>query len=396
MNPLVRIAPQLQEMYQLVLGQNAAQARASASAALQASGLTAAAQHYPWQISGGMAQRAAATIAQAGGAAIVLADEPTKGLDAHWLHHTVQMLQAVQRAGGCVIVITHDLHVAQALGGQLIVLRAGQVMEQGAAHEILAQPRHPFTQALIAAAPQNWPRQPAPAAGQQPLQAGMAATVPVAPHTAEPVLSARGLTKRFGNRTLFENVDLDILPGERLVIQGASGTGKSTLGNVLLGLLPADGGQVQRRPGMPATALQKLYQDPAASFPPHIRLERTLRDVAKRHRYPWPDVLDQLARLGVSPDLLSRLPAHISGGELQRIALARVLITRPALLFADEPTSRLDPITQHNAMQMLLEAARDNNAALVLVTHDQDIARAVATQTLRFGETGLIMPQRQS
>lgn len=109
--------------------------------------------------------------------------------------------------------------------------------------------------------------------------------------------------------------------------------------------------------------------------------------MAARHRCAWPGVLQQLERLGVPADLLGRRPAEVSGGELQRVALARVLTVRPALVFADEPTSRLDPLSQQEAMDVLLDALDERGAALMLVTHDEDIADAVGTTRWRFVQT---------
>ena len=364
LDPLTRIAPQLRDTHRLVRGATFDDANAAALRDLDTAGLPDAARQYPWQLSGGMAQRAAATVARAGGARVLLVDEPTKGLDAHWRHHAVQMMQAVQRDGGCVVVITHDLRVAQALGGQLIVLRAGEVIEQGEARATLANPRHDFTRRLVAANPANWVKRPVPMPGAV-------------------VLTAQGLAKDFGGKTLFKNLDLQIRAGERFVVQGTSGTGKSTLGNVLLGLLPDHQGKVRRSAGLAPTALQKLYQDPVASFAPKISLERSLRDVMQRHGRAWREIQQRLDHLAVPEDLLARRPHEVSGGELQRVALARVLTVRPALLFADEPTSRLDPVSQQEAMNVLLNAVDESGAALMLVTHDDDIAQAVGNRFLR-------------
>ena len=374
LDPMIRVLPQLARTHELVRGVGASPAMAEARRDLDAAGLGDAARRYPWQFSGGMAQRAAAAVALAGGARILLADEPTKGLDAHWRDRTIGMLDAVRQAGGCVVVITHDLRVARALGGQLIVLRAGRVTEQGDTRAILARPSDAFTQRLIQAEPANWPRRPAPAAGAA-------------------VLTARGLSKDFGDGVLFDGLDLDVRRGERWVVRGPSGVGKSTLGNVLLGLLAPDRGSVRRADGLGPTALQKLYQDPVASFAPHVSLARSLGDVARRHGHPWPKLVERLERLGLSTRLLSRRPSEVSGGELQRLALARVLMARPALLFADEPTSRLDPATQRETLMLLLDVLEEDAAeggagagtALLLVTHDDDIAEAVGTHGLRLG-----------
>ncbi len=169
-------------------------------------------------------------------------------------------------------------------------------------------------------------------------------------------------------------------------MQGPSGTGKSTLGNVLLGLVAPDTGRVERSARLRPHAFQKLYQDPVGSFAPHISLAQSLRDAARLHRCDWKAVQQRLAQLRVPEDLLARKPDQVSGGELQRIALARVLVAQPALLFADEPTSRLDPITQQEAIQVLMGAVQETGAALMLVTHDPHLAAAVGTRTLDFAQ----------
>ncbi len=122
--------------------------------------------------------------------------------------------------------------------------------------------------------------------------------------------------------------------------------------------------------------LQKLYQDPAGAFAPQVDLGTTLRDVARLHAQPWAALEQRLQRLGLDPALLLRRPGEVSGGELQRIALARALLARPALLFADEPTSRLDPLTQRHTLALLTETMENAGACLLLVTHDDERSRA--------------------
>jgi peptide/nickel transport system ATP-binding protein len=165
-----------------------------------------------------MAQRAVAAITLAGGAPVLMVDEPTKGPDNHWRDHTVALFRGVLQAGGCLLAITHDMGVAQALGGQVIVLRHGQAVEQGRIDEVAAQPAHPFTRMLMDADPARWLPFAAPQAG-------------------DGVVQAQGISKAYGRQQLFAPMDLQIRSGERLAVQGPSGTGKSTLGNVLLGLV---------------------------------------------------------------------------------------------------------------------------------------------------------------
>lgn len=366
LEPLLRVLPQVEDVYRHVRGVRQGEARRAASDALAAAGLFDAQHGYPWQLSGGMAQRAAACVALAGGARILLVDEPTKGLDAHWRAQTLALLRRTLQDGGCVVAITHDLELAQGLGGEVMVLRDGEVIERGPAEQVLQRPQHAFTQRLIAAHPSNWPRLPGIDCG-------------------EVVLQGQGLAKSRGGRLLFEDVDLALHRGERLVLQGPSGAGKTTLGNVLCGLVDPDRGSIRLAPHLSRTARQKLYQDPALSFPPRIPLETALRDVAALHTRPWREVQERLERLRVGGELLRRRPAEVSGGELQRIALARALAARPALLVADEPTSRLDPITQQEAIEELVRSAAEVNAALVLVTHEEGIAHAVGGRSMQVG-----------
>lgn len=363
LNPLARVAPQLAEVYRLLHRRTASAAATQAHQVLGDAGLGGAAHHYPWQLSGGMAQRAVAAITLAGGAPVLMVDEPTKGLDAHWRDRMVALFRGVLASGGCLLTITHDLQVAHALGGQVIVLRHGVAVEQGDIGTVMAAPAHPFTRQLIAADPARWLPFAQPAVG-------------------EPVVQASGISKAYGTQQLFAPMDLEVRSGERIAVQGPSGTGKSTLGNVLLGLLAPDSGRVERSARLRPHALQKLYQDPVGSFAPHISLAQSLRDAARLHRRDWKAVQRRLAQLRVPEDLLTRKPEQVSGGELQRIALARVLTAQPALLFADEPTSRLDPITQQEAIETLLSATQETGAALMLVTHDAHLAAAVATRTL--------------
>lgn len=366
LDPLVPLRAQAERLRIAVLGETRAAAREGAAHALAGAGLAAAAERYPWQVSGGMAQRAAAILATTGAPRVLVADEPTKGLDAAWRDRAVAAIAGVRDAGGCAVVITHDLRVARMLGGRLLVLQGGEPVESGEVDAVLAAPAHPFTRRLLEADPSRWTRRPGRVAGP-------------------PVLEADRIAKDFGTGPLFDALSLRIGAGERIAVQGGSGTGKSTLGNVLVGVLEPDRGTVTRHAASRAGAYQKLYQDPVGAFAPRRTLRDALQDVARRHRAPWSAVTERLARLGVSEDVLGRPPSGVSGGELQRIALARALCVRPALLFADEPTSRLDPVLQREAIDQLLDAVDETGVALLLVTHDDDLAAAVGDRTLRIG-----------
>lgn len=191
----------------------------------------------------------------------------------------------------------------------------------------------------------------------------------------------------YGEQTLFQGLDVQLVQGERLAIMAPSGAGKSTLGNVLLGLQRPLQGHVVRREGVAHHRWQKLYQDPVQAFASRVRLGTLFDDLLRRHRLPRQRLIDYLARLGLDESLLRRLPGQVSGGELQRLSLIRALLLRPVLLFADEPTSRLDPLSQQQTITCLLEELGEIGCALLLVTHDEALADKVGERCLRLGMT---------
>ncbi|TGN34826.1 ATP-binding cassette domain-containing protein, partial [Paracoccus liaowanqingii] len=188
-----------------------------------------------------------------------------------------------------------------------------------------------------------------------------------------PVLRAEGLAVSRGGRMLFQGLDLAVHPGQILGVTGPSGCGKSSLGDTLLGLAPADAGRVAKVPGIAPVRYQKLYQDPPSAFPRTVTLGRALADLVALHRLDGARIAPLLDRLRLSPALLARRPTEVSGGELQRLALLRVLLLDPVFLFADEPTSRLDLITQAEVTALMVEVARETGMGLMIVSHDAQL-----------------------
>jgi len=352
LDPLMHAKQQVQEVYQCVA--HHVQASEQADIDLDALDLTDAKKRYPFELSGGMAQRLAIAAARAGGARIVVADEPTKGLDSARRDEVAARLRKVPEAGGALLTITHDLQLAEALGGEIIVLRKGRVVERGLSNALLHHPKDAYTSDLISAQPRHWQ-------AQKPLQQGAT------------VLEARGLSITRGNRTLFKNLDLALSSGEIVGVSGPSGVGKSSLGDLLLGVLKPDQGAVSRAEGLAKTRFQKLWQDPPAAFPAHQTLGCGLTDLMDLHAIPHHTLTPLLEKLRLAPELLARKPEAVSGGELQRLAIARALLLDPVFLFADEPTSRLDPLTQREVIQLLTDLAREQGIAILLVSHDPDL-----------------------
>ena len=356
LDPLMVAASQVRESHHYVAGLSGKAARQATNNDFQVLGLTGAEKRLPSALSGGMAQRVAFAAATAAGAPVLIADEPTKGLDVLRSKTVIGLLAKVPHKGGTLLAITHEASVARRLGGQLLVLKSGDLVEQGETEQVLAQPTADYTRELLAADPQAWPETATTEAGAV-------------------LLDVKDITVSRGEHTLFGGFNLTLRAGERVAIAGSSGVGKTSLLDVLAGLFPPSAGQVVRsRSVHPKTGIQKLYQDPPAAFPARVTLGKSLRDVARLHSEEWSTVQDYLARLGVDEALLARQPDAVSGGELQRISIARALTAKPSVLLADEPTSRLDPITQRETLAMISDIAAEKSIAVMLVTHDLVIA----------------------
>lgn len=367
LDPTMRVVAQVAEGYR---GATRHPALDSARRALAGFSLQGSEDHFPFMLSGGMAQRVALAATGAAGASVVIVDEPTKGLDADLRDGAITALRHLLASGRALLTITHDVQVARALGGTVMVMLDGAVIETGPAETLLQAPGHDYTRRLLAAEPAAWaPRQ--------------------APQLGPSILTASGLTKRYGRKTLFEHLAFDVRAGQRLAIVGRSGSGKTTLGDVLLGVTRADAGRVARAPEIPAIRFQKIYQDPPAAFAPMATLRQSMNDLVARHRLDPREVERLMAILRLDPRLRDRRPHQVSGGELQRFALVRILLLSPAFIFADEPTSRLDPITQQETIDLLVTHAAERACALLLVTHDAAIGANVAGDAvLRVGHAG--------
>ncbi|WP_424926794.1 ABC transporter ATP-binding protein [Amaricoccus tamworthensis] len=368
LDPLMRASEQIAESHVLVRGLNRRGATERATSDLAAFDLADAGRRYPHDLSGGMAQRVAIAAARAGGAKIIIADEPTKGLDAARRDSVANLLLSEMGESGGLLVITHDLALARRIGGQVIVLRSGEIVESGATEQVFAAPAQAYTRELIAADPEHWtPRDKGNAGG-------------------DPVVSGSGLSLARGGKMLFRDLSISVRQGSVFGVTGPSGCGKSSFGDVLLGLAKPMQGSVRRRAGDAPTAFQKLYQDPVSAFPRRRTLRQSIEDVARLSGRAT-DVIDALMdRLGLAPKLLDRRPDAVSGGELQRLSLLRVLLMRPSFIFADEPTSRLDPITQARVISLLTGVADQDGVAVMLVSHDRALIRNTADDALQMGE----------
>ncbi|SHO56036.1 ABC transporter ATP-binding protein [Vibrio quintilis] len=365
LDPLMRISGQVTEVHELVSGQSAEQAQQSFDRQLDEIGLSGHGTKYPAQLSGGMAQRSAYLCATSAGGKVLIADEPTKGLDNLHRDRLVDML-IQHRDRETLITITHDTQVAEQLAGQLIVLRDGEILEQGVAQDILSQPQHDYTRQLIEAThPQHWP--------DSPVQ-----------HAAQPLLSAHQLTIAAGNRVLLEDLSFTLHKGEILGISGPSGCGKSTLCQVILGLIPQQSGKIDYFESFRPGEKLKLYQDPPGAFAPQCTLGTLMDDICNKFAIEQSAVRQMMQRLNLHPELLTRTPRQVSGGELQRFAMLRVLLLKPKLLIADEPATRLDPLTAKETLALLMEVVQEIGCTMILVSHKKDLLTKLCHRVMDF------------
>lgn len=352
-----------------------------ADEALAGVGLETAGAAYPHTLSGGMAQRVSYVATTIGGARVLIVDEPSKGLDADSVERLADLLGAHVADGGILLTITHDLRLARRLGGNVLVMREASVVESGPVDQVLDAPSHAFTQRLVAAEPARW---------RYPWMGARTAYDP----SAAPLVTADGIGKSYGARRLFEDLSLSIRPGERWSLTGPSGVGKTTLGNALAGLTAPDTGSVAHGDAARGGRIQKLYQDPVLSFPQLVPLKVAVGDVRRRHAVEDARLAELMEAVGLPLDLLRRRPGQVSGGELQRVAIVRAMLTRPALVFADEATSRLDLATQASTMDILMSEVVESDCALLLVTHDRDLAEAVTDHRVDLGTGAPVVTRR--
>jgi microcin C transport system ATP-binding protein len=323
---------------------------------------------------------------------LLLADEPTTALDVTLRGQILDLLSDLQRQTGmALLLITHDLNLVRKFADRVAVMENGYLVEEGRAADVLAAPQHAYTRKLIDSRPvRDVQEQSGPAAEPVMRARGMRVSYPV------PIPGVKGWFRK-GSFVAVQGADFTIAPGRTLGVVGESGSGKSTLALAALGLIPHAGelDVVGSRWGPDAAGnkairrlVQVVFQDPFSSLSPRMTVEEIvgegllvhepgLAPVQRRER-----VTAALAEVGLVdaqfPGLLARYPHEFSGGQRQRLAIARALIVQPQLLILDEPTSALDVTIQKQVLQLLQRLQRERGLAFLLITHDVDVIRAMA------------------
>jgi peptide/nickel transport system ATP-binding protein len=375
------------------------------------------------ELSGGLRQRALIASALAADPALVIADEPTTALDTTVQAQILALLESVRDAGTGLLFISHDLAVVSRIADDVIVMRAGRVVESGPVAQVLGDPQHEYTRALLRAVPTGVPRgvplaadAPGAASGTAAPKAAGAAEVTTTPRgggegatatlrsssarasasasegpassSDRPVLEVVGVSKAFGERMAVHDVSLAIPAGTTLGLVGESGSGKTTLARIALGLTAPDAGHVlldglpwspaperERRPRRPL--LGAVYQDALSSFDPRLTVRQILGDALAGT--PSPRSVDELLDdVGLSPDLAGARPLQLSGGQRQRVSIARALAPSPRVIVLDEPVSALDVSIQAQILDLLDRLQREHDVGYLFISHDLGVVQHVS------------------
>jgi glutathione transport system ATP-binding protein len=429
LNPVFPVGEQIAESLRL---HQAMDHRAAKQAALQMLDLVRIPEakdvlnRYPHQLSGGMRQRVMIAMALSCKPALLIADEPTTALDVTIQAQILQLIRVLQQEMQMgVIFITHDMGVVAEIADRVLVMRQGELVEQGPVRELFAAPQQPYTQALLAAVPKlgSMANQDFPAKFPLPNGADNGGPQDTVPPGAAPILRVENLVTRFDLRSgilnrvtrqvhAVENVSFDLYPGETLGLVGESGCGKSTTGRSLLklvdsqrGTITFDGRQINQLKGPALQHLRRdiqfIFQDPYASLDPRLTVgfsimepllvHNVARGKAAQERVAW-----LLERVGLKPEHAHRYPHEFSGGQRQRICIARALALNPKVVIADESVSALDVSIQAQIVNLLLDLQREFGIAFLFISHDMAVVERISHRVavMYLGQIVEIGPRR--
>ncbi|GAA0605961.1 ABC transporter ATP-binding protein [Paenochrobactrum glaciei] len=393
LNPVLSIGTQIEESFRLHRGLTGSQAHAAAKDALDRVRIPDAARrlkYSPNQFSGGMLQRVMIAIALACNPRLLIADEPTTALDVTVQAQIMALLAELKRETNMgMIFITHDIGLVAGIADKVMVMQSGQVVEQGTISDVLDRPQHAYTQHLLQAVPhfENG------AAVRHDYQR------PPAEDGEKPALKVEDLTVRFsvksglfarttGNVHAVDGVDFDLMPGETLAIVGESGSGKSTTARAILGLVKATRGAfetnvVKSAHGNADAPVQMVFQNPYASLNPRLRVDEILAEPViaaggSRTAEVKAKMIALLKRVGLPEDSLLRYPHQFSGGQRQRLCIARALMLNPSVLVLDEAVSALDVSVQAKVLELLVDLQKEYGLAYLFVSHDMAVVERIA------------------
>ncbi|MCM5569790.1 ABC transporter ATP-binding protein [Burkholderiaceae bacterium FT117] len=431
LNPIRPIGRQIEDVLIRHAQATRATARARAIETLEKVRIRDAAARYhayPFELSGGMCQRVVIALALACRPQLLIADEPTTGLDVTTQKAVMELIRDLIRSEGmAMVLITHDLGLAGEYCDDIVVMERGLVVEAKPARALFTEPEHPYTRRLIRATPHGaasvadlLPVDDEPRAAVEHPQAAAPTRSSAAAAEARPAVpllevvdlsrhypapaTLRTMLKKRSERPVYKAVDgisFSIMPGESVGLVGESGCGKSTTSSMLMRLLEPSGGSI-RFQGKDISLiraadfarsplrreLQMVFQDPTESLNPRstafdaiadpLRSLLAMRDeAAVRAR-----VGELAAQVGLPGELLDRLPHQLSGGQKARVGIARAVATQPSLLVLDEPTAALDVSVQAVVLNLLADLRRRYRMSYLFVSHDLEVVRLLCDRVI--------------
>ncbi|MDG2209351.1 MAG: ABC transporter ATP-binding protein [Flavobacteriales bacterium] len=342
---------------------------------------------YPHELSGGQKQRIMLALALAAKPEILIADEPTTALDVTVQQSILNLLLQLQKKRGLsILFITHDLDVVRDIADHVVVLKNGRVVEMGPVANVLLQPQHEYTQALLSIR------------NRKPHQE-------VIPPTHS-MVTAKGVWKSFPTKRniwgkpieqfdAVKNVTVDIKRGQRIGLVGESGSGKSTLGRIILGLSPLSKGEItlagtpvlhHHRASMSRIrkTAQLVFQDPYSALNPKMRIGQAIQEVLHQHGTAIEDAeaiaIQLLEEVGLEPSDAERYPGSFSGGQRQRIVIARALAVTPEFLVLDESVAALDVQIQQSILDLLARIGDERSLTFLFISHDLGVMESFCSQ----------------
>ncbi|MEP1354554.1 MAG: ABC transporter ATP-binding protein [Tateyamaria sp.] len=401
LSPLHRIGNQVSEVLTLHRDMSLSEAKRDVLATFERVGFADAERAYrayPFEMSGGMRQRAMIAMAMVAKPELLIADEPTTALDVTTQAQVLGLMKNLQRdTGMAMILVTHDLGVVANMADSVVVMNKGHIMESGPAAAVLGAPGHGYTKKLFAAAP-------------------------MIPEVAEPsppvveddlILELQSVSKTYSVRAggwrerklvhACSDVSLKLPRGKTLAVVGESGSGKTTCARIALGAeVPDEGSQVLFRPEAGAEPInigaltraqkvafqrqaQMVFQDPYSSLSPRMRVQEALTEPMEIHKIGSKQerrdkAAEMLRWVGLNPDMLKRYPHAFSGGQRQRLSIARALTLDPVLLVCDEPTSALDVSVQEQILTLLERIQDGMGLSYLFISHDLAVVARIADE----------------
>jgi oligopeptide/dipeptide ABC transporter ATP-binding protein len=350
---------------------------------------------YPHELSGGLRQRVMIAMAVVCGPDLLIADEPTTALDVTVQAEILDIMRDLKaELKTSIVLVSHDMGVIAGMADRVAVMREGEIVEAGSVNDIFYSPKHDYTKMLLAAMPRL----------DQPEVRGHEDRIPAA---AEEILKVTDLRVNFpiaaGWRTqqlrAVDGVDFSVRQGESLGIVGESGCGKSTLARAVLKLLPKTDGTVlwlgRDLAPMPEREMRKLrrdfqivFQDPLASLDPRMTVGESIAEPlrALKPHLGRAEVTSQvramMARVGLEPVWINRYPHEFSGGQNQRVGVARAMIVEPKLVICDEAVSALDASIQGQIVGLIRQLQSEFGMSLIFISHDLSVVRQIAHRVM--------------